>query len=399
MDKTQLQDIIKLISKEDIIEISQQLIKTPSITGEEKAVINLAKEILLKKGVKTKFFGSQERPILTAETNPEGEKQLIFNGHLDTVPPASLEAWNHNPFDPIVNGNTLYGRGSCDMKASCAVMIHVISILKKLNLPTSIGVHLVPDEEKGASYGTKLLIGEILKGTLRKPDYVIIGEKSNLKLRVAERGGFSFKIKFKGKATHTAYARTEGVNAIAKASKGILALEKDIDKWHPWIGAPVLSINSIQGGTVGNQVPDECIIGIDRRIIPGETPETVLTEVKNLLDQAGANDPNWDWEVITNKDPKGNILYNPANYTDPNTFLGIALKNAVKKALNKEPELFVEWAGGTDGSHYRKIGIETIGFGPKGEHMHGPNELVYIDSLIDQAKTYIALAFEISGNI
>jgi len=49
--------------------------------------------------------------------------------------------------------------------------------------------------------------------------------------------------------------------------------------------------------------------------------------------------------------------------------------------LKKEPELFVEWAGGTDGAYYRQAGIPTIGFGPAGEHMHGPNELVYVDTL------------------
>jgi acetylornithine deacetylase/succinyl-diaminopimelate desuccinylase family protein len=398
MVKPELEELFKHISREEIIKTSQQLINIPSVTGEEKVIIYLAKKMLENRGIPTRLFGSEERPALTATINPDGKKQLIFNGHLDTVPTASLDAWTHNPFDPVVSDNTLYGRGSCDMKASCAVMIHVIGILNGFNLPLSIGVHLVPDEEKGATYGTRLLIGEIEKGNLRKPDYVIIGEKSNLKLRIAERGGFSFKIKFKGKATHTAYARTEGINAIAKASKGILALEKPIDKWHPWIGSPVLSINSIQGGTVGNQVPDECIISIDRRIIPGENPETVVSEVKSLLDEAGKNDPDWNWEIITNKDSKGNTVYSPANYTEPESPFGDALKKAAKKALNTEPELFVEWAGGTDGAHYRKIGIQTIGFGPKGEHMHGPNELVYIDSLIDQAKTYLALALELSGN-
>ena len=68
----------------------------------------------------------------------------------------------------------------------------------------------------------------------------------------------------------------------------------------------------------------------------------------------------------------------------------------MKTALKREPELFVEWAGGTDGAYYRQAGIPTIGFGPAGEHMHGPNELVYVDTLVDQAKVYLALAHELS---
>jgi len=387
-----LDEFLNRIKRDEIIQLSKQLIKTPSVTGDEKNIILLAKKMLEERGLKVNLHGSENRPVLTSYTSLDDKDQLVFNGHLDTVPTASLDAWSTPPFDPQLHGNELRGRGSVDMKASCAVMIHTLGILEELKLPISVGVHLVPDEEKGAAYGTRVLIDEIKKGELRKPNYVVIGEKSNLKLRIAERGGFSFKVKFEGRATHTAYARTEGINAITKAAKGVLALEKPIDKWHPWIGSPVLSVNAINAGTVGNQVPDECIMSIDRRLIPGETPETVMEEVKEALDIAGKDDPEWIWKIITNRDSDGNIIWSPSNYTDIDTDLGKAFQKAVKLALNKEPELFVEWAGGTDGAQYRRLGIQTIGFGPSGEHMHGPNELVYVDSLIDEAKVYLTLA-------
>jgi len=386
-----LDEALSLISRDEIIELSKRLIRVPSMTGEERRVILLARDIIEGLGVETRLYGAEERPILTATINPGAKRLLAFNGHLDTVPTASLDAWDSDPYDPQLIGNTLTGRGSCDMKSNCAVMIHVAGIIKRLGLPLGVALHLVPDEEKGATHGTKMLLDEMKKGNLRHPDYIVIGEKSNLKLRVAERGGWSFKIRFRGRATHTAYARHEGINAIAKASKGVLALEKPIDKWHPWIGAPVISVNAIQAGTAGNQVPDECTISIDRRLIPGETPDTVAAEVKQALDEAGKGDPDWRWEIDAPKDSDGKWTYNPANYTTPDTELGQALKTAVKAALGKEPELFVEWAGGTDGAYYRQAGIQTIGFGPAGEHMHGPNELVYVDTLVDQARVYLAL--------
>jgi acetylornithine deacetylase len=87
---------------------------------------------------------------------------------------------------------------------------------------------------------------------------------------------------------------------------------------------------------------------------------------------------------------------NPANFTDPDSELGKAFNDAVKTALGEEPKLFVEWAGGTDGAYYRAAGIQTIGFGPTGEQMHGPNELVYVDTLFDQARVYLALAYQLS---
>jgi len=391
-----LDEAINLISRDEIVELSKRLIRVPSVTGDEKRVILLARDIIESLGVATRLYGPEERPILTATINPGAKRLLVFNGHLDTVPIARRDAWETDPYDPQLIGDALTGRGSCDMKSNCAVMIHVLGIIKTQGLPLGVSLHLVPDEEKGATHGTKILLNEMAKGNLRRPDYVVIGEKSNLRLRVAERGGWSFKIRFRGRATHTAYARYEGINAIAKASKGVIALEKPIDKWHPWIGAPVISVNAIQAGTASNQVPDECVISIDRRLIPGESADTVAAEVKQMLDEAGSGDPDWHWEIEAPRDGDGKWVYNPANYTDPDSELGKVFKTAIKTALKREPELFVEWAGGTDGAYYRQAGIQTIGFGPAGEHIHGPNELVYVNTLVDQARVYLALAHGLS---
>ncbi|UCH57613.1 MAG: M20/M25/M40 family metallo-hydrolase, partial [Candidatus Bathyarchaeota archaeon] len=327
----------------------------------------------------------------------EEGRLLAFNGHIDTVQIADRGAWTKDPHDPVVEGGRLYGRGSCDMKASCGVIIHALEILNQLGVDLAVQAQLVPDEERGGVHGTRLLIGEMDRRLLRRPDYVVIGEKSNLKVRVAERGSFRFDIRFRGRATHTAYARVEGVNAIEKASKGVLALEKPIDKYHPYIGHPVLSVNSIKAGTVINQVPAECVISVDRRLIIGETADTADTEVEEILDKAGEGDPDWSWELEAARDEEGNYVYSPPSMTDPETELGRAFFRAVPAALGREPELFVEWAGGTDGRFYRYAGIQTIGFGPKGEHAHGPDEFVCVDSLVSQARVYLALTLDLAG--
>ena len=69
---------------------------------------------------------------------------------------------------------------------------------------------------------------------------------------------------------------------------------------------------------------------------------------------------------------------------------------AVPLALGKEPELYVEWAGSTDGRLYRAEGIQTIGFGPKGGGAHGPDEFVDIPSLIEEARVYLTLAYNLA---
>ena len=273
------------------MELAKELISIPSFTGEESAVAHHVRDTLEMSGLPVEIHGSDERPVITSTINPEASPFIVFNGHLDTVPIADLEAWTQDPFDPRMEDGKLYGRGSCDMKAS----------------------------------------------------------------------------------------------------KGVLALEKGIDKYHPWIGHPVLSVNSIKAGTVINQVPAECVIGIDRRLIIGETAESVVDEVTKTLDEAGRGDPGWRWELEAERNDNGGYVYSPPSYTAPDTELVKAFYQDVPLAMGVEPELFVEWAGGTDGRFYRYAGIQTVGFGPRGEHAHGPNEFVYIDSLIFQVRVYLAM--------
>lgn len=394
--RSELDEAFSLVDEGRILELAKELISVPSVTGGEREVVHRSKELMEESGVPVELRGSEDRPIVVSTMNPRASPLLVFNGHLDTVPVADPEAWTRDPFDPVVEEGRLYGRGACDMKSSCAVIIHVLEILNRLGVGMAVGAQLVPDEERGGVHGTRLLLGDMDKGLIRRPDYVVIGEKSNLNVRIAERGSFRFNIRFGGRATHTAYARTEGVNAISKASKGVLALEKHIDKYHEWIGHPVLSVNSIQAGTVPNQVPAECVIGVDRRLIIGEDADTVVAEVTEALDEAGKGDPDWRWELEARKDKDGNYIYSPPSYTAPDTELVKAFFEAVPKAMGSEPELFVEWAGGTDGRFYRYSGIQTVGFGPRGEHAHGPDEFVYVDSLMSQAKVYLALVLELA---
>ena len=392
-----LSEAFNRLSKDRIVEIAKQLISVPSVSGEEKQVMHRARELLEEIGVEVELHGSEERPIINAVLNPEADRLLIFNGHLDVVPIAKPDAWSKNPWEPEVEDGRLYGRGSSDMKSGCAVMIHLLEVLKGMDLPLAIGVHLVPDEEKGAQHGSKILVDEIVAGELRRPDYVVIGEQSNLNIRVAERGMFRYNVKFYGRAAHTAASRTIGVNAIAKASKGVLALEHHIDNFHEWIGYPMQSVNIIEGGIVTNQVPAECTITVDRRLVIGETADEVVAMVKADLDKAGEGDPDWSWEIVAPKDENGDWIYTPANFTPPDSELGKAFMKAVPRALQKEPELYVEWAGSTDGRLYRQQGIQTIGFGPIGFGAHGADEFVFVDSLMKVARVYLALVGELAG--
>jgi len=113
-----LDEALAKVSREEIVELSKKLIRVPSVTGDEKKVIHLARDIIDGLGIETRLYGSEERPILVATVNPKAKRLIAFNGHLDVVPPASLDAWNHDPYDPQVVEGNLTGRGSVDMKSA-----------------------------------------------------------------------------------------------------------------------------------------------------------------------------------------------------------------------------------------------------------------------------------------
>ena len=380
---------VERVSRDEIVALASRLISIPSTSGEERAVM----EEVIRWSTYTELpfaviASDHDRPnVIITLGDPAVGPTIVMNGHLDTVPVSDLVAWRTGPYDPTVSEdeNKLIGRGASDMKSSVAVMLHVMEVLKDAPLQGCVQAHIVSDEETGGALGTTFLIEEIAAGRLPRPDYCLIGEKSDLKVRNAERGLLAVDVTCLGRASHTAAARVTGINAIAKAAKAILALEKDIDRFHPAVGKPVISINTIQAGVAHNVVPGECTFSIDRRLIPGETRESVVAEIMATLDGIASEDPAFRYELDI--DPRKDHI--PANITEETSPLVRALRVSVTTVTGQEPEYFVAWAGATDGRFYRQAGIDTVGYGPGGENAHGANEAVQIDDLVTQAKVYV----------
>jgi acetylornithine deacetylase/succinyl-diaminopimelate desuccinylase family protein len=376
------------VDRDQILDVAKALIAIPSTSGDELGVMGFVEEWCEARGLTYQIVANDpKRPnVIVSVGDATQGPTIAMNGHLDTVPVSDPEAWKTGPYDPAVSadGVRLFGRGASDMKASVGVMLYLLDLFKDAPLKGRLQAHVVSDEETSGVYGTLHVLDEIAAGRLDRPDYVFIGEKSDLKVRNAERGIFNFEITFHGRASHTAAARATGINAIAKAAKGILALEKDLEKFHPAIGKPVISVNTIKAGVAHNVVPGECTIHVDRRLIPGETRETVLAEVNEAFAKIAAEDPDFKYTII--EDPHDNYI--DANITEDSSPIVKALQDGVRAVTGKEPEYFVAWAGATDGRFYRQAGIDTVGYGPGGENAHGANEAVYIDDLVTQAKVY-----------
>jgi acetylornithine deacetylase/succinyl-diaminopimelate desuccinylase family protein len=384
-----MSSIADRIDRATILPLARSLIGIPSVSGDEARIMSWLSEWCRDLDLDVSEFARDEsRPNLVISLgDPAAGPTLVMNGHLDTVPVSDPDQWRTDPFDPVVSedGRRLFGRGASDMKASVGVMLAIMELFRDQDLQGCLQAHIVSDEEQGGQFGTIVLMDAIANGILPKPTYCLIGEKSDLKVRNAERGILGMRVRVFGRASHTAAARVTGVNAIALAARAILALEGDIERYHPSVGKPVISINQIHGGVAHNVVPGECVFTIDRRLIPGETRESVVDEITEILMNVAAVEEG-RFKYTLEVDPDARFM--PPNITEVESPLVRSVWDATRNVLGKEPEFFVQWAGATDGSYYRQVGIDTVGMGPGGENAHGANEAVFIDDLVAQAKIY-----------
>jgi acetylornithine deacetylase len=262
---------------------------------------------------------------------------------------------------------------------------------RRKELKGMIQLHLVCDEEVGGTRGSGAVAAAVREGELPRPKGILSGELSYLQVRTAERGIFRFKVRFRGRSAHTARARAEGLNAIAVASRGVLALEKHIDRFHPSVGFPVMSVNRIEGGTSANSVPSSCTFLIDWRLVPGDTPESILSEVRKTLDsipdttEDGRHLPV-EYELITEDEELIDLI--PANMTDSRDTFVQTLWQVAEDVLGCRPEPFTDWGGATDARFFRELEIPVVIFGPTGAGAHGADEYVEIAALYAVSEIY-----------
>ncbi len=192
-----------------------------------------------------------------------------------------------DPFDPVVEGETLLGRGSCDTKAGMASLLEALErVLEHGRLKRNIVVVGESDEELG-SLGVSDVLAHLGD---RRPDWVLATEPTDLHVINAHKGVVHSRVCARGRACHSSEP-TQGRNAIVLLAQAILAIEAGasifLERPHPQLGPATLSIGIVRGGQAPNIVPDQAQIWVDRRTLPGETPEIVRTQLEASLAQAG----------------------------------------------------------------------------------------------------------------
>ena len=380
-------------------EITRDLVRIPSVNppGAEREFAEYLAAKMQKLGMKVELFDvTPGRPNVVgslpgANSNPS----LMFNGHLDVVPPGDSSSWSFEPFEGVIEGERVYGRGSADMKGGIAAMLMAVEALKEneVSLNGSLLIAGVMDEESGG-LGTQMLMD---KGY--RTDMAIVGEPTNLDVEIAHKGNVWFEITTKGKAVHSSTVRTKspkvGLNAIYKMSKIILAFEKylqDLEKRsNDVVGNPTISVGTIHGGTKTNVVPDTCTITVDRRLLPDESPDQGMAEIDAILSKLRSEDPDIQYESKVFQHKSGVQI-------DRNERIVKLACEAVKSIRGADPEI-TGFPAGTDMTYLVRMGkIPTVILGPgRLAQAHNIDEYVETTQVADAAKIYLWLILKILG--
>ena len=321
------------------------------------------------------------RPSVVGRIGSGARPKLAWNGHLDVVPAGSPESWTHGPWTGEVVGGRIFGRGAADMKGPIAAALAGAAALHRagIDVAGTLEFHLVADEELAGTHGTKVLLEQ---GMLDQ-DACIVGEPSELRIGLAQRGGAWLTATARGRSAHGSLPDL-GVNAITSMSRFVLRLPEALpDRTHPLVGRPSVNVASIAGGSAPNVVPDRCQVDIDRRIVPGETdPEQVLAPFVQLVDRIRADHPEVDIEIVVRE------------WTDaaeaPRDSLIATIARAAVAAETGRSAPDVGFTGITDARFYiNDRAIPTIVLGPGSLAVaHAANESLAIGELTAAARIY-----------
>ena len=381
--------------EEAAIDLCRRLIETPSESGNEKQAIDLLLNYYSQSG----FTHLYVDPYGSLVASFRGKRQgpvLLLDGHIDTVPVPDPAAWSYPPFGAVIDENRLYGRGSSDMKGAVAAMAAAATQFLKAS--------------KGDFAGTLVLAGvvqeEMFEGVAARaiseycrPDLVIIGEATALKLNIGQRGRAEIKVETFGIPAHSANPE-KGKNAVYQMAGIIQQVQKIRPPSHPVLGPGILELTDIKSSPYpgASVVPSHCLSTYDRRLLPGETLEDVLLPLKAVLHQ---------YEEEGNRSPKVTLARGKEScYTGQvieaeRFFPGWLFDEGewfVQKALQCLKQAGLEsrlsyYNFCTNGSHYAgEAGIPTLGFGPSYEEQaHTIDEYIELDQLLGAVRGYRAL--------
>lgn len=388
---------LNLQERQALVDFLQALVCTPSLSTQEAAVAKLIEGEMRRIGF-DEVFVDRIGSVIGRIGTGHGPR-LLYDGHMDTVGVGDRSAWRRDPFGAEIEGGVLYGRGASDMKSALPAMIYGAKLLMDsgVTLKGSLYIAYVVQEEPCEGLAARVLIEE--EGL--RPDWVLIGEPTNIQISRGQRGRVELQVRVRGRSAHgSAPERAE--NAIYRAAKIALELERMMPSLaeDPFLGRgslAVTEISSLSGSR--NVIPDLCTLTVDRRLTLGESPEGALTEIEHAVAKFGfpADVSVTQYEGVSYTGyacKQANVF--PAWVTREDNRLVQATIRAVEETLGFRPTVG-KWAFSTDGTYTAGVAnIPTVGFGPADEcYAHTVEEQVELEKVFQAARVYARLGAEL----
>ena len=391
---------------------TQEMIRFPSLRGAEHAIQDHVFRALKSRGYAMDRFAMDcaaieahpggaaftpehsDAPIVVGIHRPRAEtgRSLILQAHVDVVPPGPAEMWTHAPFDPVVEGDWLYGRGGADMKAGHVANLFALDALRRIGMQPAATVYVqsVVEEE---STGNGALMTH-LRGF--RADAVLIPEPEDEKLVRANTGVLWFRVEVRGMPVHVR-EMTTGSNAIDATYRVIGELRAIEAEWnsvkgeHPHFedeAHPInLNIGKIEGGDWASSVPGWCRIDCRIAFYPGQSAADAARAISDRL-AAFARADNF----LANNPPRVtfNGFHAEGYVLEPGSEAEAVLGEAHRTATGRPLESFMT-AGYLDTRVYALYDqVPALCYGPISQNIHGFDERVSLASL-KRITTTIAL--------
>ena len=309
---------------------------------------------------------------------------VMYQAHLDTV---GLSGKSHAR--AIVDGGLVYGRGSCDTKGSLAAIVLALAQLRQ-----------VPDQHRGAVVAVGGIDEEVSgKGAAKLADRLpdvemaVIGEPTNLEMVTAHKGVLRFDIATSGSPAHSSKPHL-GRNAIQGMTAVLDFLADEYPRSlaetsHPLVGSPTVNVSTIRGGTALNVVPAECVISIDRRVVPGESHDEILGEIDAML--AGI-----DTRGCTLERRPDFLATAPVDTPTDHPLVGAL--GAARQAILGHTGTPKGVTFGSDASFFSPAGIPCVIFGPGSiDQAHTDDEWVAIEETAQAAEILAQTALNVAA--
>lgn len=381
----------------DVIHLCQELVRIPSLSGEEARVMEAVRSAMQELGFSPVWQDPWGNTIGRRRGMKAGSaRRLLVDVHADTVAVTSSKSWQHDPYGGELVEGKIYGRGACDIKGGLASALVGLAELKYLDFSGEVWLAVTVAEEMIEGAATRHVLGQMaLVGGL--PHYCIVVEPTQLKVGVAQKGRAGVRLETRGVPAHTSRAEL-GVNAVYQMLPAIQAVREMPKHEDPLLGKEIFELVEIKSAPFpGNSiVPDGCRVRVDCRLLVGETPESLVqrfresvpAEVEVGLWQVGV-------DLFTGERLKEQDFHAAWTIGEGHPLVKAALK-ALEESGRPAETYVVPYC--CNASAVTEVGIPTIVFGPGDiAQAHSVDEWVWADELTQAAKVLSLLVLGLMG--